>query len=76
MSNVYITFINMDLDFISNNFHRFKIIFSNKLVNFDHLAKGCQPGSWVMAEFSRFIPEEPEEEIKVDGDSVKLSADR
>ena len=28
-----------------DNFHRFLIGFTNKFVNFDHLAAGCQPGS-------------------------------
>ena len=47
--------------------------FSNKFVHVDHLAAGCQPGTWVMAKFSRFTPKAPDEEIEVDGDSVKLS---
>ena len=63
----------MDFDFLINNFHRFVQRFSNKFVNIDHLAAGCQPGSWVMAKFLRFTPEAPEEEMEVDADSVKLS---
>ena len=47
-----------------DNFHGF--------VNFDHLAAGCQPGSWVMAKFSIFTLKAPEEEMEVDWDSVKL----
>ena len=57
----------MDLDFLINNFHRFVQRFSNKFVNIDHLAAGCQPGSRVIA---KFTPEAPKE---VEGDSVKLS---
>ena len=37
------------------------------------ICKGCQPGSWAMAKFSRFTPKTTEEEMEVDGDSVKLS---
>ena len=36
-----------------DNFHRFVIDFQKKLY-FDHLAAGCQPGRWVMANFFRF----------------------
>ena len=65
--------INMDSDFSINSFHGFVQRFSNKIMNIDHLAAGCQPGSWVMGKLSRFTPEAPEEEMEVDGDSVKLS---
>ena len=65
--------MNMDLYFLINNFHTFVQIFSNKFVNITHLAAGCQSGSWVMAEFSRFTPEAPEEEMEVDGDSQAFS---
>ena len=54
----------MNLDLPFDNFDRFV---------YNHLAAGYQPESWVMANFLRFTPETPEDEIEVDGDSVKLS---
>ena len=57
-------------NFITNNFHRFVIFFQP---NFVHLAAGCQPWNRAMAKFSRFTPEATEEEINVNGDSVKPS---
>ena len=38
-----------------------------------HLMAGCPSGSKNIAKFSRFTPEAPEEEMKVDGESVKPS---
>ena len=35
-----------------DNFHRFVIVFSN-FTNFDHLAAGYQPVSWVITKFFR-----------------------
>ena len=55
----------MDFDFLINNFHRFVQRFSNKIVNIDYLAAGCQPGSWVMAKFSRFKLEAPNKKWKL-----------
>ena len=54
----------MDLDFLINNFHRFVLRSSNKFVNFDYSGAASQPGSWVMAKFSRFTPEAHVEEMK------------
>ena len=62
----------MDSDFLTNNSHIFVQRLSNKFMNFDHSAAGYQPGSWLMAEFSRFTPEAPEEEIEVDGEQNPL----